>query len=341
MDGTEIQRKKEISNFFRKYFRKLSSLNKKIDELLLKKRQTISLIDNTKKASKTVIYRDCEIKTYKITESIFVYKAIDWDKQIIESNETNEFYKDVVPLVNTMQTTSNELDRTIQYIESVGYPRLASNARQKLSSITRDANLPEFPKLYYLDLDRAKKRIDETLNSPTLLRFSSKEEYFAFKEDRIREKDEEERKVEESRLRQRKLAQDYQLRLSGILTKPSTISMSDLLSLDPRAFESWVKENILEREGWEVKLTKKTRDGGIDLLLANYRNHKNAIAQCKRYRGIVSESFIRDFYGTMISENADIGYFITTGHFSNPALEFAKNKPITMIDRNKLLKYLN
>jgi len=112
-----------------------------------------------------------------------------------------------------------------------------------------------------------------------------------------------------------------------------------LLKLTPTEFEKWVKIHIFEKEGWHVTETKITGDGGIDLFLN--RKDEHSIAQCKRYQKTVGEPPIRDFYGTMISEGVSRGYFVTTGLFSLPALKFAENKPIEMIDRRVLAqKYL-
>jgi len=64
--------------------------------------------------------------------------------------------------------------------------------------------------------------------------------------------------------------------------------------------------------------------------------------QCKRYRGSVSPSVIRDFRGAMIGR-ADRGLVITTGTFSREAkLEATRDgaPPIDLLDGEQLLDKL-
>lgn len=144
------------------------------------------------------------------------------------------------------------------------------------------------------------------------------------------EKEKTQRKREEDAL----MAKSYMQRGQSSQFKQNIHHLNKLFDLTPVEFEKWVKENIFEKEGWEVVETEVTGDGGIDLILL--RNNEKSIAQCKRYRNTVGEPLIRDFYGTMMSEGVSRGYFVTTGLFSIPALKFAEDKPIEMIDRRIL-----
>lgn len=156
----------------------------------------------------------------------------------------------------------------------------------------------------------------------------TKEEYFAEKERKLR-------KQEQDKI----LARAYQRRQKASSLKKNLITIDSLLNLTPTEFEKWVKNNILEKEGWKVKETKATGDGGIDFILNRPGEH--SIAQCKRFKKTVGEPLLRDFYGTMMSEGVSKGYFVTTGLFSLSALKFAEDKPIEMIDRRVLAqKYL-
>lgn len=130
------------------------------------------------------------------------------------------------------------------------------------------------------------------------------------------------------------LAKSYLQRGKTKTYKNNLKQIGDLLKVTPIEFEKWVKEHIFEKEGWQVSETKKTGDGGIDLIL--WKNDEKLIAQCKRFRKTVGEPLVRDFYGTMVSEGVSKGYFVTTGLFSLSALKFAGDKPIEMIDRRVL-----
>ena len=48
-------------------------------------------------------------------------------------------------------------------------------------------------------------------------------------------------------------------------------------------------------------------------------------------------SAVRDLYGTMIAEGASKGILVTTSHFGRDSREFAKDKPITLIDGPNLV----
>lgn len=158
--------------------------------------------------------------------------------------------------------------------------------------------------------------------------FSSEESYLADLE-----------KKERKREQQRYLAKSYKKRVDTSVFRRNLTSLEDLYGLTPVEFEQWVKRNVFEYEGWDVSETSLTADGGIDLVLV--RDGEHSIAQCKRFRKTVGEPLLRDFYGTMMSEGVSKGYFVTTGLFSLPAMRFAEDKPIELIDRRILAqKYL-
>ncbi|MFD2200068.1 restriction endonuclease [Shivajiella indica] len=110
-------------------------------------------------------------------------------------------------------------------------------------------------------------------------------------------------------------------------------------------FEHFVRD-LFEKEfnltGGEVKITQSSRDGGIDAIAFDpdpIRGGKIVI-QSKRYTNVVGVSAVRDLYGTMLNEGASKGILVTTSHFGGDAYEFAKNKPISLIDGDNLLNLL-
>mgnify|MGYP000891218519 CR=1 FL=1 len=84
-------------------------------------------------------------------------------------------------------------------------------------------------------------------------------------------------------------------------------------------------------------------DGGIDLIAYNNQPliEGKYIIQCKRYSGSVGEPILRDLYGVITSERANKGILITTGYFTQSAIQFAKGKPIELIDGKRLQLLLN
>lgn len=93
----------------------------------------------------------------------------------------------------------------------------------------------------------------------------------------------------------------------------------------------------------EVKITRKSREGGIDGVIFDddpIRGEKYII-QAKKYNDIVSPSAVRELSGTMHHEKATRGILITTGYFGPDSHTFAKDNNITLIDGNRLVYMLN
>lgn len=107
-----------------------------------------------------------------------------------------------------------------------------------------------------------------------------------------------------------------------------------LVNMDPFAFERLTQRLLRECGFDDVKVTKKTGDGGIDgtgKLKINGIFSFNIAFQCKRYQGTVGSSEIRDFRGSLTTD-IEKGAFITTGSFSKQAIEEASNPGKQQID---------
>lgn len=117
-------------------------------------------------------------------------------------------------------------------------------------------------------------------------------------------------------------------------------TLEDLKSLSWKEFEEFIGL-MFEKLGYRVKVTGGLKDGGIDLIIT--KDGKTSFVQCKRFRtSKVTLSMVRDFYGTMNANlNYEKGYFITTGIFTLDAQQFAKDKPIELIDGARLMEYIN
>jgi restriction system protein len=98
--------------------------------------------------------------------------------------------------------------------------------------------------------------------------------------------------------------------------------------LPPRKFEELVAEIFLRR-GYDVKLTKATRDGGKDLYVARKDEIGTTLClvECKRYRPDrpVGVGVVRNLYGVVNQENASTGMVVTTSTFSRDAEEFQRS----------------
>lgn len=119
-------------------------------------------------------------------------------------------------------------------------------------------------------------------------------------------------------------------------------SVPNLAQMDWEDFEHLVRElfgKIFKKEGGEVKVTRASRDGGVDAIAFDpdpIRGGKYVI-QAKRYNNVVPVSAVRDLYGTMINEGAVKGILVTTSYYGNDSREFVKDKPISLIDGANLV----
>ncbi|WP_373513491.1 restriction endonuclease [Persicitalea sp.] len=118
-----------------------------------------------------------------------------------------------------------------------------------------------------------------------------------------------------------------------------------LYTITPDAFER-LAQRILRESGFsQVEVTGKSGDGGIDgkgIVRISGLLSFHVIFQCKRYRGTVTPSQIRDFRGAM-QGRADKGLFITTGTFTKEAIKEATRDgapPIDLIDGEVLCEKL-
>ncbi len=121
---------------------------------------------------------------------------------------------------------------------------------------------------------------------------------------------------------------------------------TNLIDMPWEDFEYLVRElfaKIFSQDGAEVKVTQASKDGGVDAIAFDpdpIRGGKFVI-QAKRYSKVVPVSATRDLYGTMINEGASKGILVTTSHFGSDTYDFAKDKPISLIDGSNLLHMLN
>jgi restriction system protein len=130
------------------------------------------------------------------------------------------------------------------------------------------------------------------------------------------------------------------LRHWGRQVQPFTwraLSIDQMLDLTPAQFEEYVAQRIFARQGYTVRNTPDTGDGGVDVLLTD-RNGRIAVVQCKRYRSTVGEEIVRDLYGTMMHSGADRAFLVTTSAISPAAWRWAAGKPIELIDGARLVQ---
>jgi HJR/Mrr/RecB family endonuclease len=108
--------------------------------------------------------------------------------------------------------------------------------------------------------------------------------------------------------------------------------------LSPKLFEEAVL-NLYNSLGYETKKTQYVADGGIDGKLE--KDGKLILIQCKRLKKPVGVQVIRDMYGTLIHNEADEGWIISTSGFSKSATQWTTGKAIKLVNLSELVELSN
>lgn len=120
---------------------------------------------------------------------------------------------------------------------------------------------------------------------------------------------------------------------------------TNIAAMDWEDFEHLIRELFEEefsKEGGEVKVTQSSRDGGVDAVAFDPDPIKGGkiVIQAKRYTNTVGVSAVRDLYGTVVNEGATKGILVSTADYGPDAYNFAKDKPITLLNGSNLLHLL-
>lgn len=115
--------------------------------------------------------------------------------------------------------------------------------------------------------------------------------------------------------------------------------LSRLRSLSPSEFEAFTAA-AFERRGWRVEIVGREgrADGGLDLLIR--KRGRRVVVQCKRYAARVGAPVIRETVGVMMHHRAHGAFVVGLSGFTRAAQDWAKGKPVRLIDGNQLLRVL-
>ena len=113
--------------------------------------------------------------------------------------------------------------------------------------------------------------------------------------------------------------------------------LKTLVRMDPFEFEVFVGR-VFFAHGYRVVVTKQRADEGIDLMMK--KDSKRYAGQVKKYGANhpVKAYEVREFYGSFSGEKFEKGFFVTTSGFTRDAQEWAAQRPIELIDGQKLLR---
>ena len=112
-----------------------------------------------------------------------------------------------------------------------------------------------------------------------------------------------------------------------------------LKELKPWEFEDYIA-HLYSKLGHKTERVGGGYDGGVDVIAE--KNGIKYYIQCKKYiTSTVGVKEIREFYGVLVDHTAQgKGIFITTNIFTSEAEYFAKDKPIELIDGQKLVRLI-
>jgi restriction system protein len=114
-----------------------------------------------------------------------------------------------------------------------------------------------------------------------------------------------------------------------------------LSSLEWKRFETVCAE-YFRLTGYVPKETRIGADGGVDIWVYKPGSEKPfGIVQCKAWTTYkVGIKPVRELYGVMAAEGVANGMFITSGEFTNEALEFAEGKKLRLISGEMFLDFI-
>lgn len=124
--------------------------------------------------------------------------------------------------------------------------------------------------------------------------------------------------------------------------------LDTVLRASPQFFERLVVE-LLEKMGYggwikgAGRVVGRTGDGGIDGVIKQDHLGLDAIyVQAKRWQGNVGRQEVQKFSGSLDTEHARKGVFITTSSFTDEAIQYVRNieKKIVLVDGQKLAELM-
>ena len=116
-----------------------------------------------------------------------------------------------------------------------------------------------------------------------------------------------------------------------------------LYAVKPFEFEDIVQQ-LMHYLGFpNVKVTKRSGDGGVDVISSRNTGQgvERIAAQVKRYRGTVGVQIAREFLGSIKDDPTIVkGLLVTTGEFTSECIAFCHRNGIEMIPGIKVAEYV-
>jgi hypothetical protein len=92
---------------------------------------------------------------------------------------------------------------------------------------------------------------------------------------------------------------------------------------------------VLKRHQFNPRVTGGSADGGVDIEVV--RGRRKGVVQCKAHVACVGPHTVRDLFGVMHHSSSEFGIIVSRGGFTKGAIDFARNKPIFLVDTSDLV----
>jgi len=116
-----------------------------------------------------------------------------------------------------------------------------------------------------------------------------------------------------------------------------------LYRISPRDFERIIKE-IFSAMGYEVELTKQTRDGGYDLVAIRKMDGFSLkfLVECKRTTRPVGVKIVREFLHVIGDQKANKGIIVATSFYTEGAIKQQSFQPylLDLKDKDHVIRWI-
>lgn len=120
-----------------------------------------------------------------------------------------------------------------------------------------------------------------------------------------------------------------------VATVAASESASSLSSMTWREFEGLVQEAFRLRGYTVRRIGGDGPDGGVDLVLE--RDGEKTLVQCKQWKAFkVGVTVVRELYGVMAAKGVASGIVVTSGTFTQDAIEFSAGRNVRLIAGDEL-----
>lgn len=132
----------------------------------------------------------------------------------------------------------------------------------------------------------------------------------------------------------------FKLKEKKYQRKLSQSGIRDIDQMDGLQFEMYLKA-LFSELGYKTKVTTGSHDFGADLLLK--RNGEKIVMQAKRYKykSNVSLDAVQQIFTAKAYYHADQAWIITNSVYTKSANTLAKACDVTLLDRYKLVEFIN